>query len=41
VTILTETEGAIARVQIARPERKNAITADMYTALSEATPRSG
>src|SRR5690349_13948018 len=36
VTILTETAGAIARIQIARPERKNAITADMYTALSEA-----
>jgi enoyl-CoA hydratase/carnithine racemase len=36
VTILTETAGAIACIQIARPERKNAITADMYTALSGA-----
>src|SRR5438309_10041826 len=36
VTILTETTEAVARIQIARPERKNAITADMYTALSGA-----
>ena len=36
MTILTETAEAIARIQIARPERKNAITADMYTALAEA-----
>jgi len=36
VTILTETAEAIARIQIARPERKNAITADMYAALAEA-----
>jgi enoyl-CoA hydratase/carnithine racemase len=36
VTILTETTEAVARIQIARPERKNAITADMYTALSDA-----
>jgi len=36
VAILTETGEAIARIQIARPERKNAITADMYEALSAA-----
>jgi enoyl-CoA hydratase/carnithine racemase len=36
MTILTETAEAVARVQIARPERKNAITADMYAALAEA-----
>jgi enoyl-CoA hydratase/carnithine racemase len=36
VAILTEHLGAIARIQIARPERKNAITADMYAALADA-----
>ena len=36
VAILTETAGAIARIQIARPERKNAITAAMYAALADA-----
>ncbi|HEX4585120.1 MAG TPA: enoyl-CoA hydratase [Burkholderiaceae bacterium] len=36
MSILTESDGAIARIQIARPARKNAITADMYAALSQA-----
>jgi enoyl-CoA hydratase/carnithine racemase len=36
VTILTETAQAVARIQIARPQRKNAITAAMYSALAEA-----
>lgn len=36
MTILIETAEAIARIQIARPERKNAITAEMYAALAEA-----
>jgi enoyl-CoA hydratase/carnithine racemase len=36
VTIVIETTEAIARIQIARPERKNAITAAMYAALAEA-----
>jgi enoyl-CoA hydratase/carnithine racemase len=36
MTILTETTEAIAGIQIARPERKNAITMAMYTSLAEA-----
>jgi len=36
VAILTETAGAIAQIQIARPERKNAITAAMYAAFANA-----
>jgi enoyl-CoA hydratase/carnithine racemase len=36
MAILTETAGAVARIQIARPQRKNAITADMYAALADA-----
>jgi enoyl-CoA hydratase/carnithine racemase len=36
VSILTEHLDAIARIQIARPERKNAINADMYAALEQA-----
>jgi enoyl-CoA hydratase/carnithine racemase len=36
VTIQTETSQAIARIQIVRPERKNAITAEMYAALAQA-----
>jgi enoyl-CoA hydratase/carnithine racemase len=36
VTILTETAEAVARIQIARPERKNAITVAMYAALTDA-----
>jgi len=36
VTILTETAEAVARIQIARPERKNAITVAMYAALADA-----
>ncbi len=36
MTILTETTEAVARIQIARPERKNAITMDMYAALADA-----
>jgi enoyl-CoA hydratase/carnithine racemase len=36
MTILIETTEAIARIQIARPERKNAITGAMYTALADA-----
>jgi enoyl-CoA hydratase/carnithine racemase len=36
MTILTETAQAVARIQIARPQRKNAITAEMYAALAAA-----
>ena len=36
MTILIETAEAIARIQIARPERKNAITKAMYAALADA-----
>ena len=36
MTIVTETAAAVARIQIARPQRKNAITADMYAALAQA-----
>ncbi|HEX4596772.1 MAG TPA: enoyl-CoA hydratase [Burkholderiaceae bacterium] len=36
MSILTETADGIARIQIARPERKNAITGAMYTALADA-----
>ena len=36
MTILTETAEAVARIQIARPERKNAITVAMYAALTDA-----
>jgi enoyl-CoA hydratase/carnithine racemase len=36
VTILTETAQAVARIQIARPERKNAITSAMYAMLADA-----
>lgn len=35
MTIQTETADAITRIQIARPERKNAITANMYAALAD------
>lgn len=40
-SILTETSGAIARVQIARPARKNAICAEMYAALAQALSAAG
>jgi enoyl-CoA hydratase/carnithine racemase len=36
MAILTETAEAIARIRIARPERKNAISAEMYAALAAA-----
>ncbi|HEY4037392.1 MAG TPA: enoyl-CoA hydratase-related protein, partial [Burkholderiaceae bacterium] len=36
MSILTETADGIARIQIARPGRKNAITGAMYTALADA-----
>jgi enoyl-CoA hydratase/carnithine racemase len=36
MSILTETAEGIACIQIARPERKNAITGVMYTALADA-----
>ena len=36
MTILTETAEAVARIQIARPERKNAITVAMYAQLADA-----
>lgn len=36
MTILTETAEAVARIRIARPERKNAITSAMYAALADA-----
>lgn len=34
--IHAETRDRIARIEIARPEKKNALTADMYAALTEA-----
>jgi enoyl-CoA hydratase/carnithine racemase len=34
--ILVERQGAIQRIQINRPEKKNALTAAMYTAFAEA-----
>ena len=36
MTINSTTEGAIARIEIARPQKKNAITGAMYEALIEA-----
>jgi enoyl-CoA hydratase/carnithine racemase len=36
MSILSETTAGIAAIQIARPERKNAITASMYAALADA-----
>jgi enoyl-CoA hydratase/carnithine racemase len=36
MSILTEHLDSIARIQIARPERKNAISVDMYAALAQA-----
>jgi enoyl-CoA hydratase/carnithine racemase len=36
MSILTETSESIAAIQIARPERKNAITEAMYAALEQA-----
>jgi enoyl-CoA hydratase/carnithine racemase len=36
MTIRTETRDGIARIEIARPERKNAITAQMYGQLADA-----
>jgi enoyl-CoA hydratase/carnithine racemase len=36
MSILIETADAIARIQIARPERKNALTSAMYAALADA-----
>ena len=34
--ILTRTEDAVARIEIDRPEKKNALTADMYQAMADA-----
>jgi enoyl-CoA hydratase/carnithine racemase len=34
--VRAETLGAIARIELARPEKKNAITAEMYVQLAEA-----
>jgi len=36
MTIRTETSEGVARIEIARPEKKNAITGEMYLALAEA-----
>jgi enoyl-CoA hydratase/carnithine racemase len=36
MTIRTETAEGVARIEIARPEKKNAITVAMYTQLAEA-----
>ncbi len=36
MTIRTETADGVARIEIARPEKKNAITVAMYTQLAEA-----
>ena len=37
--IQTETRGRIARIGLARPEKKNALTAQMYTGLADALER--
>ncbi len=37
--VVTEVEDRVARVELARPEKKNALTADMYRALAEAFER--
>src|SRR5438034_11136051 len=34
--ILVKTEGRVAHVELARPEKKNAITAEMYVMLADA-----
>jgi enoyl-CoA hydratase/carnithine racemase len=34
--VLTAREGAVQRIQINRPEKKNALTADMYAAIADA-----
>jgi enoyl-CoA hydratase/carnithine racemase len=34
--ILTSRDGAVQRIQINRPEKKNALTADMYAAIADA-----
>ena len=34
--VLTAREGALQRIQINRPEKKNALTADMYAAIAQA-----
>jgi enoyl-CoA hydratase/carnithine racemase len=39
MTIKTETADGVARIEIARPEKKNAITAAMYTQMAEAIAR--
>ena len=36
MNVLTRTSDGIAGIQIARPERKNAITEEMYAALADA-----
>jgi 1,4-dihydroxy-2-naphthoyl-CoA synthase len=33
--ILTERSGSILRIQLNRPEKKNAVTSDMYVTLAE------
>ncbi|MGZ8982022.1 MAG: enoyl-CoA hydratase, partial [Burkholderiaceae bacterium] len=35
MTIRTETINGVARIEIARPEKKNAITAAMYQAMAD------
>jgi enoyl-CoA hydratase/carnithine racemase len=39
--IRTETRDRVARIELARPEKKNALTAEMYAALAEALERAG
>ena len=34
--VLTELDDRVLRVELARPEKKNALTPEMYQALSEA-----
>jgi enoyl-CoA hydratase/carnithine racemase len=36
MTILTETINGVARIEIARPEKKNALTVAMYQAMASA-----
>ncbi|MCX7961420.1 MAG: enoyl-CoA hydratase [Burkholderiales bacterium] len=37
--VLVETSDRVLRIEMARPERRNALTADMYEAMSEALAR--
>ena len=38
-TVVQKAEGGILEVQLNRPEKKNALTTEMYTLLTEAVDR--